>query len=464
MRALAVALFVLAYTAAPAPAQEFGDGPGLDVVRADRLDDRLWEVEVATSALRQPVDIRILLPRDYAEKPRRRYPVLYLFHGTSGGASDWTEKGGAAETTEGLPLIVVMPDAGYDFDGGGWFTNWFNDGAWGVPEWETFHMREVLPWVDANLRTVARRRGRAIYGLSQGGFGALSYASRHPDRFAAAGAYSGAVETTADPRAQALTTPVIQATAVGLNGAPPDAMFGPRATQQLNWAAHDPGTLAANLRGMDLRLYTGDGSQGPYDSSPVDPGGAAIEAGVHELNALFVARLRDLAIPVAYYDYGPGTHSWPYWTRDLQETVGPLMDVFRRPPPRPRPVAYRSAESPWSAWGYRVRLSRPAREFSRLEGGTRRGFTLTGSGEAVVRTPAQYRPRSRARVRMTAPDLDAVRRVRVGRGGRLRLTVPLGPGNPYQQYTAEAAAAGGTREFTTRVRIRAPRLRDDVSR
>ena len=458
MRALLVALALLAAGAPASAAPQLRSAHGLEVVGAERVDDRLVEVEVATAALRQPVDVRVLLPRGY-DGSRRRYPVLYLFHGTSGRASDWTEMGDAAATTEGLPLIVVMPDAGYDGDGGGWFTNWFNDGAWGVPEWETFHVRQLIPWVETNLRAVPRRRGRAIYGLSQGGFGSMSYAARHPHRFAAAGAYSGAVETTADPQAQLLTTPVIQATSTGLNGAPPDAMFGPRSTQQVNWAAHDPGTLAANLRGMDLRLWTGDGSQGPLDPGPPDPASVAIEAGVHELNELFTARLRELGIAHAYHDYGPGTHTWPYWARDLRETVGPLMDVLGRPALRPRPVSYRSAENPWSAWGYRVEVERPAREFSRLEDATRRGFALTGSGEARVRTPRHYRPRSRARVRMTAPGLDAVTRVRADRRGRLRLRVPLGPGNPHQQFTAEAAAAGGTREYATRVRIRAPRRR-----
>ena len=458
MRSAVTAVVLLAAFVPAAPAQKFRDGRGLDVVRAERIDERLWEVEVATSVLRQPVDVRILLPRGYASS-RRRYPVLHLYHGTSGRASDWTTMGDAARTTDGLPLIVVMPDAGYDGDGGGWFTNWFNQGEWGVPEWETFHIGQLLPWVDDSLRTVARRRGRAVYGLSQGGFGSMSYAARHPHRFVAAGAYSGAVETTADAQAQVLTTPVIQATSAGLNGAHPDAIFGPRSTQQVNWAAHDPGTLAANLRGMDLRLFTGDGSEGPLDDGSPDPASTAIEAGVHELNELLVARLRGLGIAVAYHDYGPGTHTWPYWARDLRETVGPLMRLFRDPPAPPRPIAYRSAENPWSAWGYRVRIERPAREFSRLEDARSRGFALTGSGEASVRTPPHYRPRARARAHLTAPGLDEVRRLRVGRRGRLRITVPLGPGNPHQQFTPEAAAAGGTREFTAHVRIRAPRRR-----
>ena len=226
-----------AATADQVPA--FGDSAGIHVVSTERLDPRLYSVRVSSGALGRAVDVRVLLPAGYADQPATRYPVLYLFHGTSGRASDWTTLGDAERTTAGLPLIVVMPDAGFDGDGGGYFTDWYNDGAGGPPRWETFHIDQVLPWIDHTLRTVAERRGRAIYGLSQGGFGSMSYAARHPDLFVAAGAYSGAVDTAADPEAIALMTPIVIGTTFGLDGKPPDSIFGPRLTEELNWRAHD---------------------------------------------------------------------------------------------------------------------------------------------------------------------------------------------------------------------------------
>ena len=74
-----------------------------------------------------------------------------------------------------------MPDIALSYAGGGWCTDWFNGGAGGPPRWETFHIDQLIPWVDRNLRTVANRGGRAIAGLSQGGFCSMSYAARHPD-------------------------------------------------------------------------------------------------------------------------------------------------------------------------------------------------------------------------------------------------------------------------------------------
>src|SRR5581483_7381840 len=225
------------------------------------------------------------------------YPVLYLFHGTSGGASDWTTVGGAEETTAGKPLIVVMPDIALNRDGGGWCTNW-PDGAY---HWETFHIAQLVPWTDANLRTVRSRGGRAIAGLSQGGFCSMSYAARYPDLFGTALSYSGAPDIAYDTEAQALVTPVINATETALDHVAAFSMFGSRLNNEINWAAHDPTTLAETLRATNLFMYTGNGQSGPLDKTP-NPGGQVIEGGVEILTKLFHQRLDTLGIPSFFDD------------------------------------------------------------------------------------------------------------------------------------------------------------------
>ncbi|HET9103524.1 MAG TPA: alpha/beta hydrolase-fold protein [Solirubrobacteraceae bacterium] len=438
--------------AGPLPA--FTSGNGITVQSVQRLDDRLDALTVTTGAVDGPLHIRVLLPDGYAQHPTRRYPVLYLVHGTSGGAADWTDQGAAEATTAGRPLITVMPDIGVNDNGGGYCTNWFNGGRGGQPLWETFEIGQVIPFIDRVLRTRANRGGRAIAGLSQGGFCALSLAARHPDMFAAAASFSGAIDTAGDPLSEALMTPIIQGTTTGLDGvSDPDAMFGPRASQEINWAAHDPATLVSNLRGMRLWAYTGNGQPGPLDPIPVNPGAAGIETGVHILSAHWKAAADAAGVPVAYTDYGPGTHSWPYWKRDLQWVIGPLSAVLSSPPAPPALTAYTTAENPWSQWGYQVAISRPAREFSTLSRAGAAGFELGGSGTATVLTPGQYRRGSRHRVRMTGPYARRSLIARADRRGRLHLRVPLGPGNPDQQDTAAAQAAGGTHVYTTAVWI-----------
>lgn len=443
------ALLALAPSGAAA-APVFGDAAGLHVVSAQQLSPRLFSVRVSTSALPQPVDVRVLLPDGYDAQPAHRYPVLYLFHGTSGRAADWTTQGDAVAATAGRPLIVVMPDAGFDGDGGGYFADAWNGGARGLPQWERFHVEQVIPWVDAELRTVAARAGRAIYGLSQGGYGAIADAARHPDLFAAAGSFSGPLDIAADPAGTALMTAIVTATETGLDGDAPGTIFGSRLTQELNWRGHDPATLAANLRGIDLRLYTGDGRGGPLDppGTAVNP----IEAGAHELTQLFHDRLEALQIPSTYRDYGPGTHTWPYWARDLRDSIGPLMDVFAHPQPDPARFDFRSSEDRFAVFGWDVRMVRPAREFAALRDAGAGGFSLAGSGAAQVLTPPVYGAGRRVLVAMSALHADTSAVATADGTGRLHLDVPLGPGNPAQQYTA-AALLAGTRTFTTRVRL-----------
>jgi S-formylglutathione hydrolase FrmB len=448
-RFLTALMVVVALGAAPgASAVTLHDGDGIHVASLQALDSRLLAASVTTPALPGVANVRILLPSGYAAHPRRRYPVLYLLHGTSGGAADWTTKGAAEQTTAGLPLIVVMPDIALNDNGGGWCTNWYNGGAFGQPEWETFHIDQLIPWVDRNLRTVAARSGRAIAGLSQGGFCSMSYAARHPDLFMTALSYSGAPDIAYDAEAQALVTPVINLTETVLDGVPANSMFGPRTTEEINWAAHDPTTLAGNLRGMNLFMYTGNGQNGPFDTVP-NPGASAIEAGVEQLTRLFHQQLDSLGIPSLYDDYGPGTHSWPYWARDLQQSIGPIVSDFAHPSPPPAQVTYTSADPQYSVFGWSVSMHRAVEELSTLANADREGFTVEGSGSATVTTPALYRPHRRYRV-VVGPSNEIVR---AGPDGRLVIEVPLGPSNVVQEFPGDGPPIGTT-VYTTRVSVR----------
>jgi diacylglycerol O-acyltransferase/trehalose O-mycolyltransferase len=98
--------------ASAAPRESFRSADGIRVLSVHRLDERRVALTVATDALAGPAEVRIQLPSGYGARPRRRYPVLYLLHGTEGGAADWTAMGGAERSTAGRTLIVVMPRPG----------------------------------------------------------------------------------------------------------------------------------------------------------------------------------------------------------------------------------------------------------------------------------------------------------------------------------------------------------------
>jgi S-formylglutathione hydrolase FrmB len=407
------------------------------LLESQRLSTRSEQLSLRTSELAAPTTVRVLLPSGY-RSGRRRYPVLYLLHGAGGDHRAWTSppgRGDAERLTAGLPLIVVMPDGGR----GGFYTDWFNNGAFGRPRWESWHIGRLIGFVDRRYRTVAARRGRAIAGLSMGGFGALSYASRHPDLFTAAASFSGAVDPTLAPG-------VIDAIA-GSDGGSPGSLWGAFEAEEVRWRAHNPLDLAENLRGLGLWLRTGNGQPGgPFPGGPSVDG---IEAGVGVMAQRVHARLRQLRIAHVFDAYGAGQHLWPYWNRGLEQTLPGLMARFRRAPRPPAEVTYRSAERRYSVYGWSVRIARRAMEFSRLAEARPGGFTLSGSGKASVTTPRVYRAGRRYRIVVRNGGGARSLAGRPDRRGRLRIDVPLGPSNARQQYRPGAR----TRVFTTRVRV-----------
>lgn len=200
-----------------------------------------------------------------------------------------------AEATADLDVLVVMPDAD-----AGWYSDWWNGGAGGVPAWETFHLSELRGILERDWRAGDRR---AIAGLSMGGFGAMHYATAHPELFSGAASFSGLV----DP--------------VGSDFFHDQLLWGDRDAQADVWAAHDPVAMAEELEGKAVYLWSGDGEPGPFDPEGTEPDG--LEAWVAEHNAALAERLEELGIAVTV-EMGAGTHTWPYWQQAFHHAL-PLL-------------------------------------------------------------------------------------------------------------------------------------------
>jgi S-formylglutathione hydrolase FrmB len=417
----ALASMVIAAPAAQAGGPDPTGAAALTVTRQEQLSPRLVEFGLRTAALPAETNLRVLLPDGYDAQPDRRWPVLYLLHGCCDfdvpGSRAWTTHGEAAEATAGLPLIVVMPDAGR----GGFYSDWLLPGAQGQPQWETYHLGQLMPWIDAHYRTLAKREGRVIAGLSMGGYGTMKYASLHPDWFVAAASFSGAVNTRTGALEGSLDALSAQ------DGGYPGVVWGPYASEKIRWRGDNPWDLAENLRPLQLGLRTGNGQPGELDEGglPYDP----VEGGVYEQTVSLHEKLVALGIPHTYDYYGNGTHSWPYWARSLRRSLVDLMGVLANPPAPPARVTYTAVDPRYEVFDWRVAIERPALEFSRLSNADRDGFVLEGSGKATVTTPAIYEPGSGAAVRAGSGS----RQVTADKDGRLTIPVDLGPGNAVQQ-------------------------------
>jgi putative tributyrin esterase len=116
----------------------------------------------------------------------KRYPVLYLLHGWGGHPQGWMTETKLGEYAARHQIIIILPE-GED--------GWYTDSAT-VPadKYESYILQELIPDVERRFRALKERRGRAIAGLSMGGYGALKFGLKHPEMFAFVASMSGAFD------------------------------------------------------------------------------------------------------------------------------------------------------------------------------------------------------------------------------------------------------------------------------
>ncbi|WP_171074515.1 alpha/beta hydrolase [Nonomuraea basaltis] len=184
-----------------------GFGITCQSVTTPPFQPNLRDVAMTSTAIYQPAGgtpeispvirsftIRIYLPDQYSATAAP-YKSLYLLNGGGDNFDSYTVKGDIVSILKNgqdpYQVIAVMPTGGMT----GWYSDWPGraDGFF-APKWETFHINQLIPWVDANYNTVKTRDGRAIAGISMGGLGALKYAAAHPGVFGTAGALSPGTE------------------------------------------------------------------------------------------------------------------------------------------------------------------------------------------------------------------------------------------------------------------------------
>jgi enterochelin esterase-like enzyme len=156
-------------------------------------------VHVMLSGPRSGISRRgyVYLPRAYFNpaQRKRRFPVLYMLHGSPGVAADWLRGGFIDRAMDFLlghgiiaPFIVVLPDV----NGGYAHDTECQDIVQG-PQVQTYLTDDVTGWVDHHFRTIAAPAGRAIGGMSSGGYCALNLLLRHQNVFSAAVMHSGSL-------------------------------------------------------------------------------------------------------------------------------------------------------------------------------------------------------------------------------------------------------------------------------
>jgi S-formylglutathione hydrolase FrmB len=151
------------------------------------------DVRFYSKSLQRDMRINVILPRGY-EKSEAHYPVLYLCHGFTSNYHEF-EYVGVPQYLNMFDMIVVMVDVGNSF-----YVNWALSEESQRNDFADHVCRDVIDYVDAHYRTIADRKGRAINGISMGGFGAFSLGLAHPELFCSIASHSGALKWAANYR------------------------------------------------------------------------------------------------------------------------------------------------------------------------------------------------------------------------------------------------------------------------
>lgn len=244
---------------------------------------------VMSASMNKPVKNVVILPDNYTNKQKDKFPVLYLLHGATDNYSGWITKVPVLkELADKHHMIVVCPDGGY--------TSWYFDSPIdNKMKYETYISKELITAIDKKYNTIPSKKGRAITGLSMGGHGALFLSFKHQDIWGAAGSMSGGVDIRPFP-----------------NGWDLSKRLGKYAEHKEQWENNTVINLIHLLDG-NLKLII-DCGYGDF---------------FFDSNQRLHKKLLERNIPHDYIER-PGTHNWEYWTNSIKYQMVFFKDYFKK--------------------------------------------------------------------------------------------------------------------------------------
>ena len=271
---------------------------GISAVAQSRIDCSALNSHI----LQQTVHYCVYFPPGYdagaTERPPRSYPVLYFLHGlgdnerTLFNSGGWTVLDDLRNRHKMGEFLIVAPEGRRSF---------YINSADGSVRYNDFFLQEFLPHIERKYRIRTGRTGRAISGISMGGYGALRFAFAHPELFSAVSAQSAALITESP---QALD-------AASKTGAPLAGVLGAVFGKPINvphWSNSSPFVLATRnaIALRKLAIYFNCGQQDNYG---FEKGAAAL----HD-------ELKKAGLKHEYHAY-QGDHSLTYFLSHFAEVM-----------------------------------------------------------------------------------------------------------------------------------------------
>ena len=252
--------------------------------------------------LKRPVRYCVYVPSGYdaavKQSPRRRYPVLYFLHGlgdneqTLFNSGGWTLLDDLRSQHKMGDFLIVAPEGRRSF---------YINSADGSVRYSDFFLQEFMPLIDKKYSLRPGRQGRAISGISMGGYGALRFAFAYPELFSAVSAQSAALITQSPQeldQTEGTGVPILSVLA---------PVFG-KPIDVRHWNENNPLLLAkknaAALEGM--AIYFNCGQEDNY----------GFEKGAADLHQKLVKE----RVKHEYHAY-PGDHSLTYFLSHFAEVM-----------------------------------------------------------------------------------------------------------------------------------------------
>lgn len=257
------------------------------IVQGDGDKPAPIERKLVSKLMAREMPYRVILPMNYANpKPSaKRYPVIYLLHGLTGRYSNWTDRTKVWDYSAKHEFIIVTPEGE---------NGWYSDSVTKPNDkYESYIIQELLPEIDKNYRTLADRDHRFIAGLSMGGYGAIKFGMKYPDKFAMVGSFSGALGAAS-----------FTAKSAGNIGKSIEEIFG----------AEDSETRKSNDVFGLLKTITPE----KIKELPFIYQSCGTEDFLIQNNRDFLALMNEKKIPHEYREH-PGAHTWPFWDEQVRE-------------------------------------------------------------------------------------------------------------------------------------------------
>ncbi len=242
------------------------------------------QVQFFSETLRVMSTVHVILPEGKGRDPGEELPrVLYLLHGYSDDHSAWMRRTGVERYAEGHDLAIVMPAVNHSF---------YCNEACGERYWD--YVSDELPQtMHRFFRLSHRREDTFVAGLSMGGYGAMKLALTYPERFGAAGCFSGAVDVADSSR----YSPERQAEKA--------RVFGP--LDKIAGSDNDLFRLMEKNAGAPQkpRLYVSCGT-GDF---------------LYDQYLRFVPALRKKGWDVTDYEKPEEVHCWRFWDEEIEKFI-----------------------------------------------------------------------------------------------------------------------------------------------